>query len=282
MTDLSSETDTGLRVQHGTIAVDGAQLHYETRGDGPPLLIIQGGISEAGATDQLAAELASHYTVISYDRRGLSRSTPTSAVPVTMSRHAEDAVHVLTAVSSQPARIVGASIGALIGLHLAMQHPDRVAGLIAHEPPMSAVVREHDREEALDTVAELAREDVQAAIQHMAGLQGEQPAPEDGAQPAAPVGDTKQNLRWFFDHDFPAVRAATLDASQLTTVAQPTNILPTGGAAPPQRWEYRCAHQLAQQLHRPFVTMPGGHNGLVSHPWATASELKRLVTRGEA
>lgn len=262
-----------------TVAVEGATIYYEVCGAGPPLLLIQGGVSEAGATEQFATELAAHYQVISYDRRGLSRSPASAEVPVTMARHAEDAAQVLAAVTTQPARVIGASIGALIGLHLAVQHPEQVATLIAHEPPMSAVVTDAQQEAGLDTVAELARSDVQAAIQHMASLSGPQPTPQDGAAPAAPVGDVREHLVWFFAHDFPAVRASTLDAATLRAVPAATRIVPTGGVEDPSRWEYRCARRLAEQLDRELVELSGGHNGFVSHPWASADEVRALLTR---
>ncbi|GAA3287284.1 alpha/beta hydrolase [Nesterenkonia halobia] len=266
-----------MQLHQGTVAVAGATLHYETCGQGPPLLLIQGGISEAGATRQFAGELARRHQVISYDRRGLSRSPASSEVPVSMRRHADDASAVLAELTARPAVVIGASIGALIGLHLAVDHPGQVDTLIAHEPPMTAVVADAEREAGLDAVAELARSDVFAAIGHMASLAGPQPTPQDGARPEEPVGDVREHLTWFFAHDFPAVRSAALDADAVRTVPETTRIVPTGGADNPHRWERRCAAELATALDRDLVELSGGHNGFVSHPWATAAEVTRLL-----
>ncbi|MGW5643689.1 alpha/beta fold hydrolase [Saccharopolyspora sp. NPDC003762] len=265
-------------LQQGTIPLDGAELYFEARGEGPPVLLIQGGLSEAGATEQLAEKLAQRYKVITYDRRGLSRSTASVDMPITMARHADDAGTLLAAVATQPARVAGASIGALIGLHLAVQHPDRVAVLVAHEPPMPAVVADGDREEALDTVAALAREDVRAAIRHMASLTNGRGSVEAGARSPAPIGDLDANLRRFFGYDFPAVRSSTLDSAGLAGVLESTTVIPTGGAESHGQWEYRCAQKLAHQLGRELVELPGGHNGLVSHPQATAAALMHLFS----
>lgn len=269
-------------VRSGTVEVRGAQLYYEVRGSGAPLLLIQGGISEAGATDQLATDLEQHYTVISYDRRGLSRSTADGEVPVTMALHAEDAAHLLAAVTDQPARVFGASIGALIGLHLAAGHPSQVSTVIAHEPPMSNVVHEQTREAELDTVAEKARADVRTAIRHMVGLAGGRPKPEEGARSAPMVGDVDKNLAWFFAHDFPAVRASDLDAEKLSAVPNPAKIRLTGGEQFSERWEYRCAQQLARDLDVEFAELPGGHEAPVTHPWGTAEVLRRLFAEENA
>jgi pimeloyl-ACP methyl ester carboxylesterase len=56
--------------------VPGATLYYEVRGDGPVVLLICGGIYDAAGYAALAERLADRYTVITYDRRGNSRSPP--------------------------------------------------------------------------------------------------------------------------------------------------------------------------------------------------------------
>nr|WP_281382022.1 alpha/beta fold hydrolase [Nocardiopsis mwathae] len=240
-------------------------------------MIIQGGMGEAGATEQLADELARDNQVISYDRRGLSRSTDGGAVPITMARHADDAALVLSAATTQPARVIGASIGALIGLHLAVRHTDRVSMLVAHEPPMASLVLDHEREAELDKVAAAATVDVRAAIGHMASLTGGgQDSVQEGARSGPLVGDIDENLRWFFAQDFPAVRRSALSADEIVAAANTTTVIATGGVESRGGWEYRCAQKLARRLDHDLVEMPGGHNSLVSHPWALAVELKRL------
>ncbi|WP_231974552.1 alpha/beta fold hydrolase [Pseudonocardia sp. HH130630-07] len=166
----------GSRVRR-VVADDGTGLHCEVfgagRDDAPPLLLVQGGVSEAGATRQLADRLAQRFRVISYDRRGLSRSD--ARVPpagISLWRHAADAAAVVTAVAARPAVVLGSSIGALIGLHLAVAHPDVVSTVIAHEPPMSTVIGDPEREAGLDRVAAAARHDVFAAVAEMGALIG--------------------------------------------------------------------------------------------------------------
>ena len=56
--------------------VPGATIYYKIRGTGPLLLMLQGGNGDADGTDALAEHLMGRYTVLSYDRRGLSRSRP--------------------------------------------------------------------------------------------------------------------------------------------------------------------------------------------------------------
>jgi pimeloyl-ACP methyl ester carboxylesterase len=267
-----------MQVEQLEVECDGALLYVESRGQGTPVLLIQGGIGEAGATDQLADALADRFHVISYDRRGLSRSAASAEpVPITMHRHAADAGAVLAACTSEPAHVVGASIGALIGLHLVALQPDCVATLVAHEPPMSAVVLDPAREAALDQVAATAQQDVRSAIRQMGSLTGARESPEEGVRPAPPVGDLAANLQHFFKHDFPAVRSSGLVADDLAASTKSTNIILTGGDQSRGQWEYRCAEQLAGDLGVLFAELPGGHNGLISHPNATAAALTRIL-----
>lgn len=266
-----------MQVRQGVVATsDGARLYHEIRGSGPPLLLVQGGLGDGGATRQLADELSADHTVISYDRRGISRSTVTGAEPaVTMQLHADDAAALLAALAPGPAIVVGASIGALIGLHLAVGHSERVSTLVAHEPPMPKLVPDPETEAALAEIEALARDDARAAIGRMAARTGAGDSVEPDARPAPPAGDLDDNLRRFFAHDFPAVRASDLGLAAIAAAAP--MIVPTGGHESRGRWEYRCAERLATGLGRALTELPGGHNGLAGHPRGVAVALRHLL-----
>lgn len=56
-------------MKDGLVEVNGARIHYEVRGSGPPLLLIMGLTGDAGWFEPLAKILAERFTVITYDRR---------------------------------------------------------------------------------------------------------------------------------------------------------------------------------------------------------------------
>lgn len=265
--------------EHRHLALDDAELYYEIRGSGPVLLIVQGGAGDAGTTDGLAAELAGRFRVLTYDRRGIARSSSGDG-PVTVSRHADDAARLLDQVCSGPALVYGVSIGALIGLHLAVESPGRVSTLVAHEPPMSSVVLDAEREHGMDQIETVFRRDGPVpAMRAMATLVGATPETmefEDGVRPAPPAGDVVANFQRFFTHDLPAVRSSALTAAAVAATLG-TLTIPTGGVLSRGRWEYRCADVLSTALGRPLTEMPGGHNGSVTHPRATATALQELL-----
>ncbi|GGQ25653.1 alpha/beta fold hydrolase [Streptosporangium pseudovulgare] len=150
-------------VKTGILPVPGANLYYEVRGSGPVLLLICGGIYDAAGYAGLADRLADRYTVVTYDRRGNSRSPLDGPPePQSIAVHADDAHRLLTAVGvteDEPACVFGNSSGAVIGLELAARHPGRVRAMVAHEPPVFELLpdRDHWRAVARD-VADAFRE----------------------------------------------------------------------------------------------------------------------------
>jgi pimeloyl-ACP methyl ester carboxylesterase len=63
------------------IDVKGIDLHYEVQGDGPPLLLVHGGWSDHQSWHAVAPALADSFRVVTYDRRGHSRSERPTTSP---------------------------------------------------------------------------------------------------------------------------------------------------------------------------------------------------------
>lgn len=136
--------EQGVTLETGRVATEGDELYFEVRGSGRPLLMIAGGLGDAGIYAFVAEILASEYRVITYDRRGQSRSTRRSPQNFEISQQARDAVAVLRAAGEASAIVFGNSLGAVIGLEMARRHPAAVQALIAHEPPTVKVLPDAD------------------------------------------------------------------------------------------------------------------------------------------
>lgn len=117
-----------------TMTIDGVDLFYRESGSGAPLLLIHGTGVNADIWGQTFDDLAATHRVIAYDRRGYSRS---ASPPVKeLHRHAEDAAALLTQLQAVPATVLGASVGGIIALDLAVNHPEQVSSLVLCEPPL--------------------------------------------------------------------------------------------------------------------------------------------------
>jgi pimeloyl-ACP methyl ester carboxylesterase len=100
-------------------------------GDCPPVLVLHGGPGLSDYTAPLAAELDG-FRMIRYQQRGLAPSVTSG--PFDVSQHVADAVAVLDAAGADRAYVLGHSWGGHLAMHLAVQHPDRLLGLVLVDP----------------------------------------------------------------------------------------------------------------------------------------------------
>jgi pimeloyl-ACP methyl ester carboxylesterase len=96
-------------------------------GSGPPLLLLHGGPAISDYMDMLGSEVDG-WRSVRYQQRGLPPSAANG--PFTIERHVADAVAVLDALQVGRTVVLGHSWGGHLALHLALSHPDRVAGLV--------------------------------------------------------------------------------------------------------------------------------------------------------
>lgn len=107
----------------------GCRLAYGVRGDGPPVLLIQGvGVHGAGWTPQVDG-IASRYRCLWFDNRGMGRSQPIGGAPVSVAQMADDARALMDAQGWGSAHLVGHSLGGLVAQHLALEDRARVRSL---------------------------------------------------------------------------------------------------------------------------------------------------------
>jgi pimeloyl-ACP methyl ester carboxylesterase len=264
-------------------------LYYTVRGSGPLLLILQGGAGNADGSEALANELACDFTVMTYDRRGLSRSTPIRGETYEIATHADDAARLIAALSGEPAFVFGSSLGALIGVELAARHPGLVRMLIAHEPGLYALLEGAEREEALrrhmDVLEAFRREGVSAVMKLLIARSGIDISDGDAEVPAPSVAtaDPKvmeqhfANLRHFLTCDVPAVTRYQPDVAAVT--AARSKIIPAiGSATSPSALPYRCTLALAGVLDRTPVEFPGGHTAFMLRPKGVAQRIREVIS----
>jgi pimeloyl-ACP methyl ester carboxylesterase len=274
--------------REGLIDVPGAKLFYRARGSGPVLLTLQGGGGDADGSDGLAVALADRYTVVSYDRRGLSRSPiEDGGDPAGIRTHTEDASRLLATLTEEPAHVFGSSLGALIGLDLVAAHPEQVRLLVAHEAPLADLLDEPERSEfkdrQLDVDDTFQREGLFPAMQKFlafSGGFGDDPEPE--IEVGRPTGERMAqhgaNLQFHLTHDAPAAHHYQPDIAALQAVAG--KIVPAAGVISIARdaLPSRSAQALARLLGRELREFPGGHSGYVNRPQAFGEELHHVLT----
>ena len=117
-------------VRSGYLAVDHVRLWYAEFGRGAPVILLHGGLANASYWGGQVPALARHYRVIVMDSRGHGRSTR-GAEPLGYDRMAADVLALMDRLKIRSAAVVGWSDGAIVGLDLAIHHPERVTRLFA-------------------------------------------------------------------------------------------------------------------------------------------------------
>jgi len=118
-----------------SIEVNEAQLHYERHGAGEPLVLVHGSWVDGRVWGVVLPLLSRCFEVVTYDRRGHSRS---SCAPGQHSVRddVDDLAALIDLLGLAPAHVAGASFGGSIALRLAAARPELVCSVSAHEPPL--------------------------------------------------------------------------------------------------------------------------------------------------
>ena len=274
-----------------TLDAPGAVLTYDVRpnpdSSEPPLMLIGSPMGAGGFVT-----LASHFperTVITYDPRGVERSR--KADPTTEStpeQHADDIHRIIAAVGQGPVDLFASSGGAVNALALVARHPEDVRTLVAHEPPLAAILP--DRAAALATTEAIgatyrtsgfgpAMAQFILAVSHKGPMTAEfasQPAP-DPAMFGLPAGDdgTRTDALLYqniitcthYEPDFAALKAAS------------TRIVLAVGAESEGEMAHRGGEAVAERLGQQPVAFPSGHGGFLGGEYGQSGEPDAFAAR---
>ena len=122
------------------VQLNGADIEYEVRGSGAPVVFIHGAILSDGFVPVIEQTgIAENFQIVHYRRRGYAGSSRAVA-GMTMQGWAGDCVALLNHLGIASAQVVGHSFGAGIALQMAIDAPGRVRKLALLEPPLGSLV----------------------------------------------------------------------------------------------------------------------------------------------
>ncbi|AKH83311.1 hydrolase [Streptomyces sp. CNQ-509] len=267
-----------------TLNLPGADLVYDVRGplptaDGRPPLLLIGQPMDAGGFRALAAQFTDR-TVVTYDPRGLGRSTRKDG------RHdhnpqtqAEDVHALIAALGAGPVELFGSSGGAVTALALVTAYPEDVTTLVAHEPPIipalpDAEAAERARQGVTDAYNAKGWGTGMAAFMGLGAWQGEftdayfaQPAPDPAAfgMPADDDGNRDDPL--LSDASW-AVSGYRPDPAALA--AAPTRVVIAVGEESGDTFTARTARGTAALLGQEATVFPSHHGGFLDAEYGYA------------
>ena len=272
-----------------------ASLAYDVHGplptaDGRPPLLLIGHPMDAGGFATLA-ELLTDRTVVTYDPRGLGRSTRHDGRSErTPEDNAED-VHRIIAEIGGPVDLFASSGGAVNALALVAAHPGDVATLVAHEPPLLALLPDADRAFAAERDVQAAYHDKgwghgMAAFIALTSWQGEfpdeSPAAPDPAAFGLPGDDNGSRDDPLLSGISNAITAYRPDVAAVQ--AAPTRVVIAVGEESQNLLTGRTTVAVADALGQEAVVFPGGHGGFMGgefgyqgEPDAFAKKLREVL-----
>jgi pimeloyl-ACP methyl ester carboxylesterase len=284
-----------------TLETADADIAYDVHGplppaDGRPPLLMIGQPMDASGFATLASHLPDR-TVVTYDPRGLGRSVRRDGrVDHSPTVQADDVHAVIEALGAGPVELFASSGGAVSALALVAAHPDDVRTLVAHEPPLIAVLPDA-------AAAERARAGVRDAYEArgsgagmatfiaMTSWRGEftdayfaQPAPDPVAFGMATEDDGSRDDPLLSDRSW-AVSGYRPDVEALA--AAPTRIVIAVGEESQDVFTGRTSVATAELLGQQATVFPshhggflGGEFGYAGQPEAFARRLRAVLDNG--
>lgn len=114
-----------------TVELNGIQLYYEVHGEGFPLILVHGGLGNVDYWSNQIPVFAETYQVIALDSRGHGRST-FNETPISYEVMGNDILALMDHLEIDKADLVGWSDGGILGLELAIKHPERMNRIVAY------------------------------------------------------------------------------------------------------------------------------------------------------
>ena len=282
-------TDT---TAHRTLDVDGATIAFDVRGplpaaDGQPLLVLIGQPMDATGFGALASHFTDR-TVVTYDPRGLGRSTRHDGLSVHDPVVQAGDLHALvTELGGGPVDLFGSSGGAVTALAWVTAYPQDVRTLVAHEPPLIGVLDDADHARAAFARVDAAYQERgwgagMAAFIALTSWQGPFPADfltdlPDPAQLGLPTQDDGSRDDPLMSGASVPVTAYLPDVAALG--AGPTRVVPAAGIESEGTITSRTPYALAERLGSEVAVFPSNHGGFLGDEFGMPGQPEAFAAR---
>lgn len=239
-----------------TVNSDGVDLYCRRSGKGFPLLLIHGACVDCEFWRETAEYLSRYFSVITYDRRGYSRSTKPVNNDYSIHAQANDAASIIKSIG-QPVRLIAHSRGAIIALELMICFPDLIEQAILYEPPVcECLPQDSEMFTALRLISDLIAEGkFTRALNQFWWLMGVQ---DERARQRLPeeMDDLIQNSKVFIHNEF----SDTFYYHPKTELLRTSSLFIATGDLSIRAYGKVIAEAFSSKISCELVYYPGMHN----------------------
>jgi pimeloyl-ACP methyl ester carboxylesterase len=257
------------------VDVGETKLHCEVQGDGPSLVLVPGATGDGGYMQPLAEALADEFSVVTYDRRGNSRSPrPSEWTQTSVDEQARDVAELVRALDLAPAVVLGNSFGSNIALCAVMEHEGLFRGALLHEPALLSVLEHPEVPQALvQPLIEdgMAKGGPRAAMDAFVGFA----FGETVRFLSEPVLERMYgNGEVLFGLEFASFGSWRPDEERLRGLSIPVHLLVSKEGLP---FIAEAAAWIAARVGTDVVPVPGGHVGFIDNAHDVAEVVRPLM-----
>ncbi|MBC2149598.1 alpha/beta fold hydrolase [Listeria booriae] len=270
---------------------DGANLFYETAGQGPTLILIPGANGTGDIFKPASMFLKEHFTVVTYDRRGFGQSKLTEDMPqeVTdihstyrLKTDAADVAALAQTVSGQEqVFIMGSSSGSIVAMETLQDFPEIVKQIAFHESPINTLLPDtkkwQDINAEIVTIA-LTENFALGMEKFAAAMRTVELDKKMMSRPGVDLSDMDnpevQGMDYWFRYEIRQYTSREMDFNAFKQHRDKIRLL--NGTDSKGSFPQDVMHGISDYLDLPIYDIPGAHLGYIQKPEGFATTLMAL------
>jgi pimeloyl-ACP methyl ester carboxylesterase len=246
------------------------------------LILVPGSNGGGDIFAQVVPSLATFFQVVTYDRRGFSRSKLTGTQDYSQRLHTdvEDLRRLVEHLGDKTFSVFGTDSGAIVGLNLLTRYGDHLLKVVVHEPPLLSLLPDTSKWQALfEEVFETYQKEGVPKAMHLYAS-SIRSADHRLLMPFIREQTGERgwpNATYWMEHELRQYSSFAPDLSALSAYSRTGQLILTSGHDSQDQFTNQPNKVLAQNFGLNMVEMPGGHLGYLTYPVEFANELVSIV-----
>lgn len=264
-----------MKKESKLLNINDNQIYCNIQGCGKTVILIHGAGCDSDFFEDTSTLLSKYFKVITYDRRGYSRSNGVIETDF-FNDSIEDLFSIIKLLTpNQKVILVGCSAGALIAMKFSERYPELTSMVIAHEPPfLNLLPSGHSAIEILNQVDEFIEIKKFGRAANRFLLLMEEGEDNKKIKSEETMIREEKNMKYFMQYEF----KSTFDKELSFKFDDKLNLIIGAGDAHRENYHFIYAKEYTKENDISFVHFPGKHNCAYDLPFEFASTIHGIIT----